>query len=84
MNAVEIEEAFSKLAAEPFHSATFPLAFLEAFGSKEATIARLKSGASNGSDVPGAIVQCNNIHPTVCAMGATAKALGALRVSPAT
>ena len=37
MNAVEIEEAISALAAEPFDGATFPFQFLEAFGNKEAS-----------------------------------------------
>jgi hypothetical protein len=35
MNAVEIEEAVSKLAEAPFDPAAFPYAFLEAFGNKE-------------------------------------------------
>ena len=38
MNAVEIEEAISQLAEHPFDAATFPYAFLEAFGNKETTI----------------------------------------------
>ena len=33
MNAVEIEEAVSELAAAPFDAAEFPFAFLSAFGS---------------------------------------------------
>ena len=33
MNAVEIEEAVSALADQPFDRATFPFAFLEAFGN---------------------------------------------------
>ena len=37
MNAVEIEEAVSKLVEEPFNAAEFPYAFLEAFGNKTAT-----------------------------------------------
>lgn len=35
MNAVEIEEAVSGLAAAPFDVAEFPFAFLAAFGNKE-------------------------------------------------
>lgn len=41
MNAVEIEEAVPQLADRPFDPATFPYAFLEAFGNKETTIKRL-------------------------------------------
>ena len=35
MNAVEIEEAVSTLADQPFDPAEFPFAFLRAFGNKE-------------------------------------------------
>jgi hypothetical protein len=54
MNAVEIEEAVSDLAAAPFDAAEFPCAFLTAFGNKKATIDRLRSGATNASDVAAA------------------------------
>jgi hypothetical protein len=40
MNAVEIEEAVSGLAEQPFDAESLPFAFLEAFGNK-ATIADL-------------------------------------------
>ena len=43
MNAVEIEEAVSSLAEQPFDAESFPFAFLEAFGNKETTIRRLKA-----------------------------------------
>ena len=46
----------------------FPFAFLEAFGNKETTIKRLRSGASNKSDL-GGVLQTNNIHIAVCAPG---------------
>ena len=45
MNAVEIEEAVSQLAEQPFDAVSFPFAFLEAFGNKPTTIQRLKSRA---------------------------------------
>jgi len=38
LNAVEIEEAVSLLAEQPFDPENFPYAFLEAFGNKETTI----------------------------------------------
>lgn len=47
MNPVEIEEAVSELALEPFHRAEFPFQFLRAFGSKDTAIARLKAGNTN-------------------------------------
>ena len=45
MNAVEIEEAISDLASQPYDSAEFPLSVLIAFGNKPTTIARLFSTA---------------------------------------
>lgn len=83
MNAVEIEEAISKLAEQPFDAGEFPFAFLEAFGNKATTIKRLRSGTSNKSDV-GGVLQTNNIHLKVAEDGAVAEALAALRASPAT
>jgi hypothetical protein len=49
LNAVEIEQAISELAEQPFDAKNFPFAFLEAFGNKETTIKRLRAGASNKS-----------------------------------
>ncbi len=83
MNAVEIEEAVSKLAKEPFDAAVFPYAFLEAFGNKAATVQRLKSGATNQSDVRG-VLQRSNIHLKTCPEGHVPGTLKELRESPAT
>jgi hypothetical protein len=84
MNAVEIEEAVSNLAAQPFKDVEFPFAFLEAFGFKDTTVRRLRSGASNASDVPGGVLQRNNIHIAVAPTGAVGDTLAALRASPKT
>ncbi|MGY6547976.1 MAG: class I SAM-dependent DNA methyltransferase [Roseinatronobacter sp.] len=83
MNAVEIEEAISALAEQQFDAEEFPFAFLLAFGNKETTIKRLRSGTSNKSD-SGGILQTNNIHLKTCAPGEIATTLTALRDSPAT
>jgi len=82
MNPVEIEEAVSALAEQPFDPADFPYAFLEAFGNKETTLKRLRSGATNKSDV-GGVLQTNNIHIAVSRSGEVTKTLAALRESPA-
>ncbi|MBE9094033.1 class I SAM-dependent DNA methyltransferase [Tychonema sp. LEGE 07203] len=84
MNAVEIEEAVSQLAEAPFDPEAFPFAFLEAFGNKSTTIKRLKSSSSNQSDLPGGVLQRNNIHLKVCSEGEVTNTLTALRESPAT
>jgi hypothetical protein len=83
LNAVEIEQAITNLAEEPFEPATFPYAFLEAFGNKETTIKRLRAGASNKSDL-GGVLQTNNIHILTCAAGQVQQAFRALKESPAT
>lgn len=83
MNAVEIEEAVSKLAESTFDPEEFPFAFLEAFGNKPTTIKRLRTGVSNRSDV-GGVLQTNNIHIAVAAPGAVGEMLGRLKASPAT
>jgi hypothetical protein len=69
LNAVEIEEAISILAEQPFDAQEFPFAFLQAFGNKETTIRRLRKGESNKSDL-GGVLQTNNIHIAVAARGA--------------
>ena len=83
MNAVEIEQAVTELAEQSFDAADFPYAFLIAFGNKETTIKRLRTGASNKSDI-GGVLQTNNIHLATCAPGDIAATLTALRDSPAT
>jgi hypothetical protein len=83
MNAIEIEEAVSTLALAPFNKEEFPYAFLLAFGNKETTIKRLRSGTSNKSDV-GGVLQANNVHITIAEKGAVTKWLATLKNSPAT
>jgi hypothetical protein len=85
MNAVEIEEAVSELANQPFDRADFAYQFLAAFGNKDTTIKRLRAaGGSNASDITGGILQRNNIHLATCAAGEVDATLKALRDSPKT
>jgi hypothetical protein len=83
LNAVEIEQAITNLAEQPFDRDNFPYAFLEAFGNKETTIKRLRAGASNKSDI-GGVLQTNNIHILTCEAGQVTDTLRALKQSPAT
>lgn len=84
MNAVEIEEAISNLAEQPFDAANFAYAFLEAFGNKETTIKRLRTGGENKSDIENGVLQRNNIHIAVCNAGEANATLNKLRSSAAT
>ncbi|HCF3094761.1 BREX-1 system adenine-specific DNA-methyltransferase PglX [Pseudomonas sp. QE6] len=83
MNAVEIEQAITDLASQPFDRVEFPYAFLQAFGNKETTLKRLRSGATNKSDL-GGVLQTSNIHLAVCEPGKVTETLAALKASPAT
>lgn len=84
MNAVEIEQAISDLALQPFDATDFPYAFLAAFGNKETTLKRLRTGNNNATDLPGGVLLRNNIHIAVCDAGDVGETLTALRASPAT
>jgi hypothetical protein len=84
MNAVEIEEAVSELADQPFDAEEFTFAFLTAFGNKQTTVKRLRSASSNSSDVPGGVLQQKNIHVAACAPGMVGATFKALRESPKT
>lgn len=86
MNAVEIEEAVSALAEQPFDAEEFPYLFLLAFGNKDTTIKRLRAtkGSTNASDISGAVLQRNNIHIATCPPGEVTRTLTSLRDSPAT
>ena len=83
MNAVEIEEAISSLAEQPYDCAEFPFLFLEAFGNKETTLKRLRSGTSNKTDMDG-VLQANNIHLKTCDLGNVSETLEELKSSKAT
>ncbi len=84
MNAVEIDAAITELASQSFDSAEFPFAFLAAFGNKDTTLKRLRTGNNNTSDVPGGVLLRNNIHLAVCSANRVGETLNALRASLAT
>lgn len=84
MNAVEIEAALSELAMQPFDAHEFAYEFLAAFGHKETTLKRLRSGNSNTSDVTDGVLLRNNIHIAVCTENAVSETLTRLANSPAT
>lgn len=88
MNAVEIEQAVSDLALQPFDGAEFPYDWLAAFGHKETALNRLRTGNSNHSDLAGtaivsAVLLRNHLHLAVCRAGEVGATLQALRASAA-
>lgn len=84
MNAVEIEEAVSDLAGQPFDPQGFAFSFLEAFGNKPTTIKRLREGNTNKSTIVRGVLQRNNIHIAVADIGKVEDNLTLLRESPET
>ncbi len=84
MNPVEIGDAITDLAQQPFDAAEFPFQFLEAFGNKKTAIDRLRKGNTNQSDIPGAVLQRSHIHIATCPTGTVGDTLTALRGSPKT
>lgn len=52
---MEIEQAITDDAEQPFDRENFPFAFLEALGNKQAMIKRLRAGAWNKSDLSGVL-----------------------------
>jgi hypothetical protein len=83
MNAIEIEEAVTALSEAPFDRNEFPFDFLRAFGNKETTIKRLRSGTSNKSDL-GGVLQVNNLHISIAESGEVNQLLNSLKNSPVT
>lgn len=84
MNPVEIEQAVEVLSQAPFEPQEFAFSFLEAFGNKETTIKKLRSGSTNSSDVKNGILQRNNIHIAVADKGEVEAVFQALKQSPKT
>lgn len=84
MNPVEIEQAVEVLSQAPFEPQEFAFSFLEAFGNKETTIKKLRSGSTNSSDVKNGVLQRNNIHIAVADRGEVEAAFQALKQSPKT
>ena len=83
MNPIEIGDAVSKLAEQPFDANEFPFAFLECFDNVPFTIQMLRHGNSNESDI-GGVLQKNRIHLKTCPAGQGLNTLEELKTSPAT
>lgn len=84
MNPVEIEQAVEELSQASFDREEFAFSFLEAFGNKETTIKKLRSGSTNSSDVENGVLQRNNIHIATANKGEVEAAFQALKQSPKT
>ncbi|ESQ91307.1 hypothetical protein ABAC460_07000 [Asticcacaulis sp. AC460] len=84
MNPTEIADALDVIAKAPFDAAEFGYAFADATDNARATIAKLKSGATNKSDLSGGVLLNRKFHYAPALAGDTAQTLDALRASKKT
>lgn len=81
MNPTEIYEALANLASKPFDAAEFPFEFALATDNAPATIAKLKGGTYNKSDIPDGVLLNQKFHFSPALPGTSAACLDALRAS---
>lgn len=81
MNPTEIADALHTLAQEPFDPVGFGLAFAEATDNPQATLAKLRNGTANKSDVPGGMLLARKFHYAPAATGDLEAVLEQLRSS---
>ncbi|WP_040309315.1 class I SAM-dependent DNA methyltransferase [Asticcacaulis biprosthecium] len=84
MNPTEIADALDVIAKAPFDAAEFGYAFADATDNARATIAKLRSGATNKSDLNGGVLLNRKFHYAPALPSDTAQTLAALRASKKT
>lgn len=84
MNPTEIADALDGIARATFDPATFGFAFAEATDNAEATVAKLKAGTTNKSDVPGGVLLNGKFHFAPALPGKATEMLDTLRASKRT
>jgi len=84
MNPSEIYEALAALATKPYDPIEFPFDFARATDNAPATIAKLKGGTFNKSDLPGGVLMNQKFHFAPAMPGMAAITLDALRASKRT
>lgn len=81
MNPTEIADALDAIAKAKFDPAEFGYAFAQATDNAQATIAKLRAGATNKSDIAGGVLLNGKFHYAPALPGMAADMLDALRVS---
>lgn len=84
MNPAEIYEALATLTAKPYDPIEFPFDFALATDNAPATIAKLRGGTFNKSDLPGGVLMNQKFHFAPAMPGMSAVTLDALRASKRT
>lgn len=84
MNPSEISDALSELASQPYDATEFPFRFALATGNTPATIAKLRGGSFNKSDLPGGVLMNQKFHFVPAMPGMVSAALDQLRANKRT
>lgn len=81
MNPTEIADALEIIAKAPFDAAEFGYAFADATDNAKATIAKLRSGVTNKSDITGGVLLNAKFHYAPALPGMSAAMLDSMRAS---
>jgi SAM-dependent methyltransferase len=84
MNPAEIYDALAALAAKAYDPVEFPFEFAAATDNNPATIAKLRNGSFNKSDLPGGVLMNQKFHFAPALTGMTSVTLDALRANKRT
>lgn len=84
MNPAEIYDVLAALAAKPYDPVEFPFEFAAATDNNPATIAKLRNGSFNKSDLPGGVLMNQKFHFAPALTGMTSVTLDALRANKRT
>ena len=81
MNPTEIADALDTVAKAKFDPVEFGYSFAQATDNAQATVAKLKAGTTNKSDIPGGVLLNAKFHYAPALPGTAASMLEALRTS---
>lgn len=81
MNAVEIQEAVEELIQQPYAPSAFIEGFMTAYGASGATIARMRSGDGNATDLPNGVLWRKWVHFQPASTGEISEVLDTLQAS---
>lgn len=84
MNPAEIYDALAALAAKPYDPVEFPFEFAAATDNNPGTIAKLRNGSFNKSDLPGGVLMNQKFHFAPALTGMAAVTLDQLRANKRT
>ncbi len=84
MNPTEIADALDLISKAKFDPAEFGYAFAQATDNAQATVAKLRAGTTNNSDITGGVLLNGKFHFAPAFRGMAAEMLDALRASKRT